>query len=130
MARCSSCEKFCGIEQAEPEIDLSIEGSSVSGNLELELTSECCGDTVKTATVEVDFEIEHDCKKSDDPEFELSDEQAEADDRYEGRPGAPARYRRHFYGANVTATATCDGCDETIELAGWFGEQASSFEDY
>lgn len=79
MPRCSSCNKFCSSETGEPSVDdIYVENSitvenkeyiqvawkagepsflSVKINVSIERTSECCGDTVQTAEIEIEDDV-------------------------------------------------------------------------
>lgn len=41
----------------------------------------------------------------------------------------PFRYQKHYFGASISGTATCNRCREAIEIADSQDEQSSSFED-
>lgn len=132
--RCSNCNKFVGIELADVETgnlsaDLNDElNVVVSGELELNLNCTECGTTLSqvTANVEEDAPFTH--EKADDHVLDNVEFTAESTDRYDGKPGAPMRYRRHFYGAEVTASFTCS-CGATAGHPFSVEEQAGAFEE-
>jgi len=57
MARCPSCLKFAAYDVSanEPEADLQFENEAITGSVHCVLSSECCGDELKSA----DFDIDH-----------------------------------------------------------------------
>ena len=73
MERCQSCNKFCSAEVQEPsvnniEVDFDIEAMrkwkpgdesflTITAEVELEKSSECCGDSVSSATVNVEHDV-------------------------------------------------------------------------
>lgn len=127
MARCPDCNKFVGIEMAEPELNLEVDNDgSITGDVRLVQTCAECGTELAEANLEVggEVEIEHDagCKKESG--LELDNEEAENDDRFEGK----GRYARHFYVANIQAMAKCADCGMELEFNTSVEEQASSFE--
>ena len=64
---------------------------------------------------------------ADVEDFELTFDEPEPDERYDGEPGTPFRYRRHFYGFMCDVTVEAEGMDEvTVKLSG--DEQASAFD--
>lgn len=132
--RCPDCNKFVGLEQGDPELDLSVEGDRVTGYVRLVLTCADCGGEMKEANLDIDLDIDHDCEKNEDDDFEIEDESAEPTDRYEtkdrhGKAIKNFRYQKHFYGAEISITVRCNNCNETIELADAVEEQASGFDD-
>lgn len=148
--RCSQCNLLCSVEQAEPEGGDELEvhdagdgSAQVTGEIRLVLNSGCCGDEVAEANAEVDetFAVEHkdDCPfragleaplDGADPEtaeYEV-DASAEATDWSEGTSKNP-RYRKTFYGAEVSGTVTCSECEGKAEFSVTVGEQASYFDE-
>jgi len=156
---CSSCSKFCGIELAdiddEPEFEVTVDGDQLtltcSENIRLVQTSECCGDEVGEAELEVedllDVTVAHEVDCPAHPDFEESDTvnppaedpeytveaTFETDDWYQttdrhGKPIRNPRYQKHFYGCNITVTVTCDGCKGTGEANTQVSESGSGFE--
>ncbi len=141
MPRCSACNMFCATELQEPTEDgiewLARDGEiGIGGSIELSLMSECCGMEVATASLDVEdmsIELEHakDCKDDDavDVGFEVSEtDRYETKDRH-GKPITNPRYRRHYYGVEITATATCSSCHAEATVTETLEEQASAFEE-
>lgn len=136
--RCPDCNKFVGNEQAEPEmnLDISLEGeakdpgnATVTGDIRLVLACADCSTELAESnqSVDIDVELVHDENHEGDHEVTLSDESAETTARYDGKPGTPSRYRRHFYGAEITGKVTCS-CGAEAEFSETVEEQAGSFD--
>ena len=125
MPRCPDCNRFVSVEMAEPELDLELGDGEVTGSVRLVQTCADCGTELAEANLDVaqSFEFEHD-QDGCDGDLLLSDEEVESDDRYEGQ----GRYAKHFYGANITATVSCDKCGVEKELNIYAEEQASFFD--
>ena len=127
MARCPDCNKFVGIEMAEPELNLEVDDDgSITGEVRLVQTCSECGTELAEANLTVEGEVEFvhnsDCKK--ESSLELDNEEAENDDRFEGK----GRYAKHFYVANIHAVVRCPDCEIEQEFDTSVEEQASSFE--
>jgi len=128
MARmCPSCNKFCGIEQGEPEMDdaeVDKEDGTDAGQVavtgRLILLSTCCGEEVASANVDVQMDFTHKCPV----EKITATLTADLTDRMEGK----GRGMRTFYGAEVTAEVVCE-CGWTEMLTETVEEQASYFEE-
>lgn len=57
--RCPSCNKFATYNTSnEPEIEVQIEGSVLSGTARIVLTSECCEEELKEATFDIEKDLE------------------------------------------------------------------------
>ncbi len=131
--RCSSCNLLCSVELAEPETDdLSLDGDTITGSIRLLLESACCGEEVADSEEDVEISIDHDCPENangkKELDFELTECSAAATDRFDGDAKAKMRYRRHFYGADITATIHCNHCGGDEEVSGMVECQASGFE--
>lgn len=134
MARCTSCNKFVSIEQQEPEVtyDQAVSDDYVFGQVRMVLSCAECGEELADAEQDFELAIDHECEN---PEYEILDVTAGATDRYathdrHGKPIKRARYQKHFYGADITATVKCVGCGEEFEVADSVEEQASAFNYY
>ena len=136
--RCPDCNKFVGNEQGEPELnlDISLEGegkdpgnASITGDVRLVLTCADCSTELAEANVGADIEVElsHESDHEGEHEVSISEEAAENTDRYDGKPGTPSRYRRHFYGAEITGKVSCT-CGAETEFNGTVEEQAGAFD--
>lgn len=138
MARCPDCNKFVGYEQAEPELDLSVEldkaedgtpeGADVTGSVRMVLNCAECGSELAEASLDInDCNVALEHKEAESHDVEVVDESADANDRYDGKPGTPSRYRRHYYGADISGTVQCS-CGAKAEFTTTVEEQASGFE--
>lgn len=142
--RCPDCQKFVGLEMAEPGVE-SIEISSFgeidkeTGKQELEfsgevrLVLECaeCSGEMKEVICSFDnviiFEHEPGCKATEeDVEIEEDGIESTEDSR---PPGAPSRFQKHFYGADVNIRIWCPKCENTMDTTAVVEEQASNFEE-
>lgn len=131
--RCPDCSKFVSNEQAETELNLEVSldenlTAQVTGDARLVLTCADCGTELAESnqSVDVDVNLDHD-NGADDHDVEISDESATETDRYDGKPGTPARYRRHYYGASISGTVKCTcGASATFETT--VEEQAGGFD--
>ena len=136
--RCPDCNKFVGLEQGDLEVTvnedtlLSAE-DVIEGEVRLVLNCADCGIDMAETTQQFEAKIDppsdeekpHEWKKG--CSVEVSEDGAEPSDRYDGKPGTPMRYQRHYYGADVTLALECS--------CGWKGtasalaeEQAGAFE--
>lgn len=147
--RCPDCGKFVSQEQADPELDLSVEhdedGDAIlTGNVTCDLNCADCGTTLKQATLDVEeiIPIHHvesdgaeppggwqgatpvDGKKREECELTLESESAEASSRSEGR----GRGTKTWYGAEITVHVTCS-CGADASHTFTVDEQASGFEE-
>jgi hypothetical protein len=137
MARCPDCNKFVSYEQAEPELDLSVDleedengvpgDATVSGSVRLVLNCGECGTEMAEANPDVEASVSLEHGEAAEHDVDIEGESAEANDRYDGKPGTPSRYRRHFYGADITGTIKCS-CGAVAELECSVEEQAGGFE--
>lgn len=133
MPRCPDCNKFVSIEMGDPEIDSSeVNDSVIQGVIHLTKTCMECGTELEEAYPEFEIDIqgqvpegkgegEHDMK--DECEWSIGDEEAESNERSEGR----GRYMKMFYGADLTFSVICS-CGHEAEVTGDVFEQASYFD--
>ena len=137
--RCASCNRFVSFDaETEPEVDsLEIdEAGIVTGSVRIVNNCAECGEELKEATFDLEISLEKECEEHVNDEGEdkhsLSVEAGDTErtERSDGRPGAPARYRKQFYGARVTVSVTCE-CDDSFTATGeWADEtQASGMEE-
>lgn len=106
MARCQNCNKFTALEMQEPEAeDPEISEGVVTCNVRIVRTSECCGDEMKEATLEMEADInehlEDHLKKKGDHELEI--EQDGVDTIEEGG----GRYAKSYFGAVLNFSIWC-----------------------
>lgn len=118
------CKASPTTEVACTECDGSGEVDSDDGTSDEKVEcKECSG----AGTVEEDVEV--------DDEFTMDNEpDASGFDRYEdkdrnGKPIKSARYMKHFYGANLSATCKCGRCGEEFSFETTLEEQASGFNE-
>lgn len=134
--RCSGCNKFSALEFQEPEEEsfevenldhISDDGTvtaTMHASIKIERNSECCGETMKEASLEMseEFTLDHDkleehlVKKEDGgwawkEGCELT---AAADDPEQVEEGG-GRYAKSFFGASITYRVTCE-CGKGDEL--------------
>jgi hypothetical protein len=113
--QCPSCYKLAGLD--EPEIEnssISIDGATVSVEVSIVRNAACCGGEIKRADLYEDFEIDHECEK-------VASGEEEADFAYDEPDFEPyitggGRYAKSFVGASTSLTATCQVCEEQIEV--------------
>jgi hypothetical protein len=116
VARCPDCNKFVPYEQGDVELDVNAElvmeeekpvGAVVSGNVRLILTCGECGTEMAEANPDFDVDVPLEHTDAKDHEVEVVDEDASNTDRYDGKPNTPSRYRRHYWGAEVSGKVKC-----------------------
>ena len=111
MASCPSCNKFAALEMQDPEMEnLEINGTIVSCSVRIVRSSECCGDEIKEATLEMEEEIDPstfeghlDDKHEPLEGHELEVEEKSVDQLEEGG----GRYKKSYFGAEVTYSVSC-----------------------
>ena len=136
MARlCKSCNKFCSVEQQEPEIEPEIEANEdgksgqVAVSVRLVLVSGCCGDEVAESNQDIQLDFEHEHAAA----VEIVGHSGDTGDRTEGK----GRGLKTFYGANVSVDLKCthEGCNPENKgpweatLEEHVEEQASCFDE-
>ena len=130
MARCPSCNRFVSVEMGEPDAEIYVESGIVEGSVRLVLLCADCGEELSEANAELSESFDHEC----DGEYEIGEFEAEAMDRFQdkdrhGKPIKNSRYKRHYYGADVTVTVKCLTCGEEFVVTSNVEQQASSFEE-
>jgi len=134
VRKCPSCNKFASIEQGEPELNIDLEEADenkgrVTGDVRLVLNSACCGDEIAESTQDVEAEFDHPISSDDGKhEVTIESESADATDRFDGKEGTPMRFRRHYYGADITVDLKCR-CGWTGQVTMKAEEVASGFDD-
>lgn len=152
MARCPTCNMFCGYDDStEPEIDnldFDTESGMLSGSVRVVLNSECCGDEVKEAYLEVEEDYSADLESfrkdskipSDtliDVDLELASQvttRQQTTDRH-GKKIRNPRYMRTYYGYDISGIirlfAEVKGKTVTHEIDVSLNddEQASGFDE-
>ncbi len=127
MPRCPDCNKFVGVEMADPELELEVDSDGlVTGTVRLVRTCADCNSELAEANVDIEVQAElvhaEGCKQ--EAGLEIEDEEAESDDRYEGK----GRGQKHFYVANITGKVKCEDCAAVAEFETSVEVQASAFE--
>lgn len=138
--RCPDCSKFVGLEQGDSEVMLNVDvlasaEDMIEGEVRLVLNCADCGTEMAEATASFEAAINPlDKEKKEKPHkwkadcsVDVSEDGAEASDRYDGKPGTPMRYQRHYYGADVTLALECS-CGWKGTASGLAEEQAGAFE--
>lgn len=137
--RCPDCNKFVGNELGDPELNLdnvtldydekekTFLPAVITGDLRLVLTCSECSNELAEANPSIEIEVELQHQESDKHEVEVKDEEASGTDRYDGKPNTPSRYRRHYYGAEVSGTVVCS-CGAKASFSQTVEEQAGSFD--
>ena len=126
--RCGDCQKFVGLEFPDPELESVDVTPSGCVTAAVRLIRACtnCGQELKEAELELESQAElddvHD--KADPAHLLEATAEIEGTERTEGR----AR-KRSFYGAKVTVTVKCGGCDYKEEVVLEGDVQASDFEE-
>src|SRR5215831_12018944 len=114
--KCPSCNKFCGLEMQDPEVnDVTLhnadagddlDGASVTVEVRIVRNSECCGDECKEYTFDTEVDVPQDIinemkkARETDPEVEFSVEETSTDMTEEGGH----RYKKSYYGFSMTVT--------------------------
>lgn len=135
--RCPDCNKFVPYDEPEVEIqESSISGTQASINARVVLKCAECGSELKDSEIQADVDIEHDCPKLKDPDFEWDNEpvNGEPSERTQttdrnGKPIKYSRYMKRFYGFTASGSVRCQGCNELIDLEFEGEEQASGFNE-
>lgn len=146
--RCPSCGRFVSYgESYEPEItaDVSIREVSdgivygeIAGEVRVVLDCADCGEELKEANIDLsgETEFEHECPLFDESENEISldgetagfTSRMQEKDRH-GKPITNYRYKRTYYGADLTFDLSCSVCGESFTVEASVEEQASAFEE-
>ncbi len=126
--KCPSCNKFSALEFQEPEEEsfevenlehISEDGTvtaTMHATVRIERNSECCGETMKEASLEMseEFTIEHDKLEEHLVAKEGCELTAAADDPEQVEEGG-GRYTKSYFGASITYRVTCE-CGNGDEL--------------
>lgn len=102
--RCPSCNKFCGLEMQDPEVnDLSMDLDSMNVTAEVRIVrnSECCSDECKeynfSAEAEIPDEIQQKIAEHPDDDYDV--EEGSVEQLEEGGH----RYKKSYYGFVLNA---------------------------
>ena len=101
---CPSCNKFASLNFEDPELEsLDINDGVVSMHVTITRSSECCSETVKTASLEAEQDLSDELKEHLEEGHELSVEEQGVDPIEKGG----GRYQASFFGATVSYTVHC-----------------------
>ena len=130
--RCSTCNKWPQLEQADPEVDVNLLTSEINGTVRIALTCAECGDEIKQHTFDVEIDVSEHLDNHDCPEantgvgWSVEENDIEATTR---QHPPNARRRTTFYGASVNFKLQCN-CDEVDVEIPWQDEiKASQMEE-
>lgn len=112
MSRCQNCNKFTALNFEEPEeAELSLDGTTINASVRIVRTSECCGDEMKEATLEMSDELPDSALDGhvnangepldDDHELEV---ECDGVDQVEEGGG---RFAKSYFGATVHYSVRC-----------------------
>ena len=111
--RCPGCNKFASLNSEEPQVDsLEIDSEgTVTCEVTLSRTSECCGEEMKTASLEMSADVSEHLEghiatgeegfNEDDHDLDVEEVSVESTEKGGGR------YKKSFFGATVTYAVTC-----------------------
>lgn len=119
MASCPSCNKFCGLELQDPElngyeVEKKGEGEigailNIQGSIRIVRNSECCGEEIKEGNFDFDDEFEVDGHKGEGHEFEIDEGDLEPIEE------GGSRYKKSYYGVTWMPEITCS-CGQEVKL--------------
>lgn len=130
MARCNQCNKFVGVEEADPEVNSLEIDSDGRVSAEVRIANNCpeCSSEMKEASFDVDLEadIEDGHVGVEGHELSVEEGSLERTQRSTGK----GRGTRTFYGFELTATITCScGKLEATDVVLSDDIQASGMDD-
>lgn len=116
--RCPGCNKFAALNFEEPEVqslEISDDGT-VSMSVDISRTSECCGEEMKTASLEAEIDLSAELEEHIDNGEEV--EEGKEDERVEHEleveeiaveqiEKGGGRYQKSFFGASVSFEVRC-----------------------
>lgn len=105
--RCPSCNKFPGLEFADPEIqseEFDPDTGQFSADVRIVRTSSCCGDEIKEATFSFDGEMPNELLQKHQGKAHELTASFSSDPIEEGG----SRYSKSYFGATLEVTITCD----------------------
>src|SRR3989304_1885403 len=121
MAACPQCNKFSALNFEEPEVQSCTvsEDGAVTISVRIERTSECCGELMKSADLEMEEELDvaslfpkHFGKDGAGKDgHEVSIEEGDVEQVEEGG----GRYAKSYFGAKVSFKVSCEKCQEGFE---------------
>ena len=127
--RCPDCNKFVGLEMADPEVEGKLDGRSVSVSASISRTCAECSQELKTGSFdnEVDFDEEigkhfdgsKGCANKEDLEVEVED--------VESVEEGGGRYKKSYYGYSAVIVVKCNTCEEEIARKDVTDKMAASY---
>lgn len=116
--RCPDCNKFVGLEEADPEVDSIDVDDEGNVAIEVRITNNCadCGMELREATFSLEHDHSEDCKEHKGVGHELSIDEDGAertsrsgffDKKKNQFVSAGGRYSKTFYGAEVGYSIKC-----------------------
>lgn len=135
MARCSDCNRFVSYGESEIEVDTEIvdDDGVITANVEIMLTCADCGTPIKSASLEADAQLEHECDGDvEGDRYEIVKVSSSPTDRQvTSRNVKPLNRRawRSFYGAEIEFKVHCNVCGADLSASASVEEQASVFEE-
>jgi phage FluMu protein Com len=140
--RCPECNKFVSYEdppeaeEQSTEIGFDDEGNEgkVEGLIRIVLRCADCSTELRDADIDYEQTFEHECKGEEVGDWSAEFDSAEGFSRLEdtdsrGKKIRSVRYMKTFYGADVSISAVCPKCGETVQIDVRVEEQASSFNE-
>jgi hypothetical protein len=108
------------LETAEPECrDLDVTPQTVTASITLNRNCAECGETLKTAELELEAEFQVPTQHQD---HSLSGEVSECNLIEEGG----GRYAKSYFGAQVKYQITCDDCQGQVVASGTMSDQVAA----
>ena len=129
--RCPDCNKFVSLEMADPDVQATLSGRSVSVETSISRTCAECSQELKTGNFSTDLDFEDaiekhykeskGCANKDDLEVEVQD--------VEPVEEGGGRYAKSYYGFSATVIVKCNTCEEEITSQGVSDKMAASHMD-
>lgn len=106
MPRCPSCNKFSGLEGADPEADdleFNLDSLSITGTVRVYQTTACCGEEAREMTFDLEVEVDEAevAKVSDGDGPNLADERIEWSVEIDGLETTEREERQQRRGRSV-----------------------------
>lgn len=118
--RCPSCEKFCSLEGAEPEVqEFNVDENGVTANVRVMRTCMDCGEEICETYLDLEGAIDHHCEKIDNgeyPEYTDPDGNDVEEPEFEYTESGGGRYQKNMIGCCADITMKCAHCGEEITV--------------
>ena len=122
--RCRDCNKFVGLECADPEVDdLAITPTGeISGSVRCVRNCADCGSELKEANFDIDSSLEvPEPKKGHEHELDI------VEDSVESTESGGSRYQKNMVGYELRYTVSCSGCgfnatgtvEDSLQASAW-----------